>query len=158
MHRLFVTIGLWLALVLSARGLSVEIPVTTTNLDQYKYRFSISTNAATGGVAFHVIVTAKKEDIDADSEAGLSIVTHTKTRDGETHSIVSVKPEIPLTVKKHKRVWEADFTVSFKLLKKPGLCFVFTEFAHATIDGKSVGMPSADFYEIKLRDFLKNDA
>jgi hypothetical protein len=66
-----------------------------------------------------------------------------------------VKPEIPLRVKKDKRVWEADFTVSYELLEKPGLCFGFTEIAHATIDGKSVAMPSADFYEIKLRDFLK---
>ena len=155
MHRLFVTLCLWLPLVFSAHGLSVEIPVTTTNLDQYKYRFSVSTNATTGGVSFHVVVTAKKENIHADSETGLSIVTHTNTRDGETRSIARVKPEIPLRVKKDKRVWEADFTVSFELLEKPGLCFVFTEIAHGTIDGKSVAMPSADFYEIKLRDFLK---
>ena len=143
MHRLFVTLGLWLALVLSAHGMSMEVPVTTTNLDQSKYRFSISTNAATGGVSFHVIVTAKKEDIHANSEVGLSIVTHTKTGTGEVHSIVRVKPEIPVRVKKDKRVWEADFTVSFELLEKPGLCFVFTENSQATIsmDGKSVPVP-----------------
>ena len=60
-----------------------------------------------------------------------------------------------VTIKKEKRVWDAHFTVSYDLLAKPGLCFVFTEIAHATIDGKIVAMPSADFYVIKLRDFLK---
>ena len=154
MHRLFVTLGLWLTLVFTVHGVSVEIPVTTTNLDQYKYRFSVSTNATTGGVTFHIIVTAKKDDIHADSEIGLSIVTHTKSGDGEIHSIAGVKPEIPVTTKRDLRVWTADFTVSHDLLKKPGLCFVFTEFAHSIIDGKSVVRPSADFYQIQLKDFL----
>jgi hypothetical protein len=143
-----------LNIVLSAQGVSVEIPITTTNLDQSKYRFSISTNTAAGGVAFHVIVAAKKENIHADSGAGISIVTHTVTNGGSTHSMAGVKPEIPVTMKKNKRDWEADFTVSYDLLKKPGLCFVFTEIAHDTINGKIVAMPSADFYEIRLRDFL----
>ena len=36
--RCFFTIAiLWLSLVLSAYGLSVETPITTTNLDQYRY-------------------------------------------------------------------------------------------------------------------------
>ena len=156
MHRLFVTLGFWLALVLSAHGLIMEIPVTITNLDQSKYRFSVSTNAATGGVAFHVIVTAKKEDIHADSKAGLSIVTHTKTGAGERRSIERVKPEIPVSLKKDKRVWAADFTASFELLEQPGLCFVFSEIPHLTVDDESIPMPSsAALYEIKLRDFLK---
>ena len=155
MRRLFTTSILWLSLILSAHGLSVEIPITTTNLDQYKYVFSVSTNAATNGVAFHVTITAKREDVPSDSTAGLSIVTHTKDVDGSTHSIEAVKPAIQVMLKKDKRVWEADFTASFELLKKAGFCFVFTETAHTIIDGKSVAMPSADFYEIKLRDFLK---
>jgi hypothetical protein len=151
MHRIFVTLGLWFTLVLSAHGLNVVIPVTTTNLDQYKYRFSISTNAATSGVAFHVIVTAKKEDIYADSAAGLSIVTITKTG----HSVTSQKPEIPVRVNKDKRAWHAEFTVPFELLEKPGLSFVFTEISHGTVDGKSVPLTSVDFYAMNLRDFLK---
>ena len=143
MHRTSVTLGLWLALVLSAHGLSVEIPITTTNLDQYKYRFSIATNAAAGGVSFHIIVTAKKEDIPADSEASVANVTHTKTRYGVASSMAGVRPAIPVRVKTDKRVWEASFTVSHELLEKPGLCFVFTENSQVTItmDGKSVPVP-----------------
>lgn len=155
MHRLFITPIFWFGLILPAHGLSVEIPITTTNLDQYKYVFSVSTNAATNGIAFHVTITAKREDVPSDSTAGLSMVTHTKDVGGSTHAIEAVKPAIQVTLKKDKRVWEADFTASFELLQKPGICFVFTETAHAIIDGKSVAMPSADFYEIKLRDFLK---
>jgi len=151
MRRLLTLCILWLGLVLSAHGLSVEIPITTTNLDQYRYLFAISTNAVTNGITFHVTIAAKKEDIHADSGAGLSIVTHTKS----SSSITNVKPEIHVTLRKDKRAWAADFTVSYELLEKPGLCFVFTANAHATIDGKRVLMPSADFYEIKLRDFLK---
>jgi hypothetical protein len=157
-----ITLGLCSTLAFSAHGRSVEIPITTTNLDQYAYRFSISTNAVTGGVKFHVTITSKMENIHADSKVGLSIVTHAETPDGETGRILSksgsiagVQPEIPVTMKKHRRVWEADFTVSYELLEKPGLCFVFTEIAHTTIKGKSVAMPSADFYEVKLRHFLK---
>jgi hypothetical protein len=154
-HPTFVTFGLWLSLVSSAHGMGVEIPITPTNFDQYKYRFLISTNAATKGVAFPVTITAKKEDIHADSASSLSIVTHTQAGGGSMHSIAGVKPEIPITMKKSERVWQADFTVSKELLENPGFCFVFTEIAHATIEGKSVAMPSADFYEIKLHDFLK---
>jgi hypothetical protein len=153
--RLSVALGLWLTLVVSAYGHSDEISVTATNLDQYNYRFSASTNPAPGGVSFHVTVIAKRDDIPADSKVGISIVTHKKDRDGESRSIAGVKLEIPVSAKKEKRVWEVEFTVSFELLEKPGLCFVFTEFAHETIDGKTVAMPSADFYEIKLLDFLK---
>jgi hypothetical protein len=149
-------LGLWLTLVVSAYGLSDEISVTATNLDQYNYHFSVSTNPAPGGVTFHVTITAKRDNIPADySKVGISLVTHAKTRDGESRSITGVKTEIPVSIKKEKRVWEAHFTVSFELLEKPGLCFVFTEFAHETINGKTVAMPSADFYEIKLLDFLK---
>jgi len=39
MHRTFGTLGLWLSLVLSASGVSVETPIAPTNIDQYKYRF-----------------------------------------------------------------------------------------------------------------------
>ena len=155
MHRLFVTLGLWLILACNAHAVSVEIPITTTNLDQHSYLFSVSTNVATDGVTFHVVIKAKKEDIYSDSSVGVSIVSQTRTNGGETHSIAGVRPEIKVTIKKEKRVWEADFTVSNQLLEKPELCFVFTEIAHATVNGKSEAMPSAGFYEIKLRDFLK---
>jgi hypothetical protein len=155
MHRSFITFILWLTLILSAHGLSVEIPVTTTNLDQDKYRFAISANAATNGVAFHVTITAKKEDVPSDSDVGLSIVTQTQDASGSTHSIAGAKPTVEVRLRKDKRVWTADFTASEELLKKPGLCFVFTEIAHTIVDGKRVAMPSADFYEISLRDFLK---
>jgi len=155
MHRSFIMSVLWLSLILSAHGLSVKIPVTTANLDQYKYRFAISTNATTNGVAFHVTITAKKEDVPLDSTVGLSIVTHTQDASGSTHSIEGVKPSVEVRLRRDERVWTADFTASHELLKKPGLCLVFTELAHRIVDGKRVAMPSADFYEIRLQDFLK---
>ncbi len=150
MPRSLVALSLWLGLMLSASGSSVEFPVTRTNLDQYKYLFSVSTNTTPDGVAFHVTVAAKAGEILSDSTAGLAIVKHTNN----SRSIEQVTPPTSIRLKKDKRVWEADFTVSGKLLKQPGLCFVFTETAHATVDGKSVAMPSEDFYEVRLQDFL----
>jgi hypothetical protein len=141
----------WSSLVLSAHGTSVEISITPTNLDQHGYVFSISTNAAQYGVAFHVAISTKTGEIYSDSSVGLSMVTHPK--DGGC-SITGVEPAIPITLEKDKRVWKSEFTVSQGLLKKPGLCFIFTELAHVIRGGKSVAMPSATFYEIKLQDFL----
>ena len=154
MHRLFIAPIIWFALVLSAYGVSTEIPVTPSNIDHYKYGFSISAKDTKDGMAFHVTITAKPgtNDIPSDSAADLKVVAHTP--DGET-TIRAMEPAIKVAVKNDKRIWEADFTILNELLKKSGLCFVFTEIAHTTIDGKSVAMPSADFYEIKLRDFFK---
>ena len=152
MHRFFIITILWLALALSGFAASVELHVTPKNLGEYKYVFLVSTNATQAGVAFRVSITAKTDDISSDSSADLKIVTH--TNDGGS-SIVDLEPAIRVTLKKDTRVWKADFVVSHQLLKKPGLCLVFTEFAHATIDGKSVAMPSATFYEIQLGDFVK---
>jgi hypothetical protein len=151
-QRLFITPILWLGLVLFAQCASVEFSVTPTNLNLNRYAFSISNNAAQDEIAFHVTVSARSGDIPSDSTADFAIVTHSK--DGGT-SIQGVKNAIRFTLKKGKRLWKTDFTVSHELLKTPGLCFVFTGIAHATIDGKSVAMPSADFYEIKLKDFVK---
>src|SRR5262249_51680663 len=145
----------WCSFILSAHALSAEIPVTTTNLDQYKYLFAVSTNATSNGVAFRITITGKTADILADSSVNLSIVTQTNDGRGTNHQIAPLKPAIPISLAKGRRVWQADFTMSYELLKKPGLCFVFTEWSHENIHDRLVPAESADFYEIKLQDFLK---
>jgi hypothetical protein len=155
MHCLFLTPLLWLALALSALGDSVEFSVTPNNLNQYKYLFSVSTNATQDSVAFHLTVAAKTVDVPADMTAGLRMVRHTTIDGVDGGSIQPVEPAIPVTLKKDRRIWQVDFTVANESLKHPGLCFVFVEPAHAMLGGKSVAMPSVDFYEIKLLDFLK---
>jgi hypothetical protein len=150
MCRFLVTLGIWLSLVLSAQGHSVEILVTRTNLNQNGYLFAVSTGETRGGVEFHVTITAKAREIPSDSTAGLAVVSHTE----DSASIDPLAPAKAVALRKNKQVWKAEFTLSRKLLKKSGLCFVFTEVAHATVDGKVISMPSADFYEIRLQDFL----
>jgi hypothetical protein len=145
-----VALGLWFGLMLSASGHSVEISVTPTNLAQQKYVFSVSTNATPPGVAFHTTITAKSGEIPSDATASLAKVKHA----GNSTSIEPVTPAIRVTLKKARRVWEADFTVSDDVLKQPGLCFVFTEIARTTVTGQTVPIPSADFYELRLQDFL----
>src|SRR5260221_894310 len=55
---------LCLALVLSggltASAYMADIPVTTNNLDQGTYVFSVSNNSAQGGIAFHITITSKQ--------------------------------------------------------------------------------------------------
>ena len=114
--------------------------------------FTVTTNAAPDGIAFHLTITNKTGDIFPDSSAYMAKVVHEQDR---TRSIGPAAPPIPVTLKKEPRVWTADFTIPNKQLLQPGLCFVFGELAHATMNGKLIAMPSMDFYEFKLRDFFK---
>jgi hypothetical protein len=155
MKRRHLLPGLCLAAAFSSFAASVELPITPNTLDQSHYTFSVSDTTTNDQIAFHITITAKTDVIPSDSEAHLSIVTHTTNGGGYTVSIAAAKPAIPVTLKKDKRVWAADFTVSRKTLKIPGLCCVFTEYAHTTQNGKIIAMPSATFYEFKLQDFLK---
>jgi hypothetical protein len=141
----------WLVPVLSAYAVSVEISVTPQNLNQRQYVFSISTNAAPNGIFFHVNISATKDAIYSDSTVDVCTVVHTS----DSSSIESTKHAIKIVLKKDIHVWKANFIVSNKMLKSSNLYFIFTEFTHVEINGKSVVMPSATFYEIKLKDFLK---
>lgn len=146
--------GLALVLIcgLPSYGGSVDLPVTPTNLDQRQFVFSISTNSAQEGISFHVTITAKNGLIASDSSVGFySIVTSTQ---GAT-SMGPLKHEPQITLQKDNHIWKADFIASNELLKNPDVYLVFSVVAHVIENGKSVPMPSADLYEIKLRDFLK---
>ena len=154
--RSFIASVVWLVCISSACATSVRIPVTPTNLDTYFYVFSMLTNATSDGMAFHVTITNKQNDIFPDSSAGVDVVVYKEHADGGREgSIGPVKPEIPVTLNKEKRVWTADFTVSRELLKNPDICFVFSELAHRTVNGKTMAMPSITFYELRLQDFAK---
>jgi len=154
--RAFIASIFWLALVLSVRATSVELPVTPTNLDTYGYTFSVLTNATQDGVAFHVTITNKQYDIYPDSSAGVDMVIHKKLADGGMEgSVGSVMPAIPVALKKEKRLWTADFTVPHSLLEDTNACFVFSVLAHSTVNGKIIPMPSVTFYEFRLQDFAK---
>ena len=152
MRRLLVISVVWLATAGVAFGISMEFLVKPDGLDQGKYLFSVMAKNDRDGIVFHITVTAKKEaeDIPADTIAGVGMVTREPTQ----RSVGLLQPALPVNLKKTARQWTADFTLSHEFLKKPGLCFLFTEKAHATIDGKIVAMPAADFYEAELKEFL----
>jgi hypothetical protein len=141
-YRVLVVAIFFLSLVSSAFGLSEEIPVTTNGLDQGKYVFSVVTRTTTNGIAFHVVISKKASAIPANSNVGVCIVTHW---DGGSGSEISpVKPEIKVTLKRGGHSWTADFVASQELLQTAGASFVFTEYEYPG---------TAEFYEIKLRDF-----
>ncbi|MGO8925990.1 MAG: hypothetical protein ACLQU3_03710 [Limisphaerales bacterium] len=156
MHRSFIASIIWLVFVSSTWATSVELPVTPTNLDTYFCTFSVLTNATKDGVAFHVTITNKQSDIYPDSSADVDMVIHKKLADGGMEgSVGPVTPPIPVELKKEKRLWTADFTVSRELLKNPDVHFVFGVLAHSTVDGKIIPMPSITFYELRLQEFAK---
>lgn len=152
MNRAFIITIFWLVLALSAFGLSMEIPVTATSLNQGAYLFSVSNSVAGDGRTFHISITGTHDIIPTDSIVGLCIATHW------THGsqIIGAEPKTPLTLKKGGRLWKVDFTASNGLLTNADLCLVFTVYPQAfTKDGKRILIASCTFYEIKLRDFIK---
>ncbi|HWC59443.1 MAG TPA: hypothetical protein VHC44_07090 [Verrucomicrobiae bacterium] len=155
--RHLLIIPIILLAILSAGASSVELPVTPNTLNRYDYTFTVSAEATNAATAFHITITPKKEDIDSDSKADLAIVTHVNSTEAaptET-TITAFTPPTPITLTKDKRVWTADFVISRESLKTHGLCFIFSELAHQTVNGKRITMPSVTFYEIKLADFVK---
>lgn len=158
MKSSFITHIIWLVFVSSVRAQEgTEIPVTPTNLDTYFYHFSVSTNATSRGVAFQVTIKSKQSAIYPDSVAEMENVIHRQLTNGTEVSIESTKPAIPVALKKKKRLWTADFTVSRDLLKNPDLSFVFTVAAHgaSAINGEAIPMPLVAFYELRLQEFVK---
>ena len=156
-YRLFAGLLLISGSGISAFGDSDEIPVTPDALNQGDYVFSVSTNSVQDCVAFHVMITNKRYDILPDSGAHVLMVIHKQiAEDGSDESIGPVKPSIPITLKKEKRVLTAHFTVSRELLKNPEVFFVFGVLGHSTMNGKVIEMPSITFYEFRLQDFAKS--
>lgn len=129
---------------LSASGDCNELPVTPKSLDQGRFVFSISTSPAQEGMAFHVTITTKTGTIPSDC----SVVVWPDFQTRSTHPHLQVH----VTVEKTAQKWACVFIASAELLKDPDVCLVFEVPAH---DDKGIPMPGGDFYEIKLRDFLK---
>jgi len=149
MRRLFITPILWLALALSAYGMSMEFPVTPSNSDEikhdahYRYLFTVSTKATKDGVDFHVTITAKEGDIPSDAvNVSFSIVK--ETQEGGSMG-PDANTNIPVKLKKNKQVWEADFSVSRAAFERSRPLFVFSEELYAIINGKREPMDSAKY-------------
>ena len=156
--RLLLSItAIFLAFAFSAHASSIELTITPSQLDQHNFKFAVTANATNKSVAFHVIITAKNEEMPADSEANLVTITHSKDGRGQMTGtdIKAFVPTVPIAYNKAKNSWTVDFTLPREALKTPGLCFVFSELAHTVMNGKPIAMPAITFYEIKLKDFVK---
>jgi hypothetical protein len=155
MRYLFVMPFVWLAAVASANGALPEVSVTSTNLDLPDYTFTITTNAAEGGIAFHVIITAKTHNIPTNSSVNLEVVGDEEfSADiGNPPMMWRAAPPVRVSLKKSKRIWQADFIVPRQQLTYPGLFCLFAE----GYDGETGGVIDAKtvtFYEIKIQDFV----
>jgi len=157
MRQLLIIPSVLFAFILSAHATSVELPITPNQLDQQNYKFSVTTAATNDAVAFHVVITAKQSEILSDSEGNLAVVTHSKDAQGSRTGteIKPFQPTVPIALNKDKHAWTVAFTVPRESLKTPGLCFIFSELGHSVAHGKPIAMPSITFYEIKLKEFVK---
>lgn len=157
MRQLLIIPSILFALILSAHATSVELPITPNQLDYQNYKFAVTPTATNNAVAFHIVIAAKQSEISSDSEGNLAVVTHSKDGKGSRTGteIKPFQPTVPITFNKDKHAWTVDFTLSREALKTPGLCFIFSELAHSTVNGKTIAMPSITFYEVKLKDFVK---
>ena len=155
MRYLFLIPFVWLAAVFSGYGALPEITVTLTNLDLHDYAFLISTNAAQEGTAFHVVITAKARDIPTNSSVNLEAVGDEMVLEdmGLPKEMGRAAPPVKVTLKKTKRVWEADFMVPRSQLEESRLYCLFAE----GYDGETGGVideKTVTFYEIRIQDFV----
>ena len=144
----------WLAAVVSANGALTEVSVTPTNLNLHDYAFSVSTNAVPDGTSFHVIITAKSHDIPTNSSVNLEVVDDEEFSEdtGIPPSMGRAAPPVKVSLKKSKRVWEADFMVPPQQLTVHGLFCLFAE----GFDGETGGIidsKTVTFYDIKIQQF-----
>ncbi|HUB66243.1 MAG TPA: hypothetical protein VL981_02005 [Candidatus Methylacidiphilales bacterium] len=140
---------------LACFGVAVEEPVTPKMLDPGNYIFLVLTKPTQDGVAYHMTITAKSGAIPPDSEVSVSLKT-TFTGGGGSFGdeIGPVTSQPSIKLHKDDHVWTIDFVVPNTLVKNPNACFIFTVPAHAFRNGQDVPMPGAEFYEIKLQDFV----
>ena len=151
----FIITFVWLAAALSGFGQIPEVSVTPTNLDLHDYAFSISTHADQDGTGFHVIITAKTHDIPTNSSVNLEVVGDKEFSEdtGIPPIMGRAAPPVKVSLKKSKRIWEADFMVPRQQLSDRGLFCLFGE----GYDGETGGVIDAKtvmFYDIKIQDFV----
>ncbi len=132
----------WAVVVSPACGKSTVFSVTPKNANGGgQFVFVVTNTAASNGLSFHVIITAKQGEVPADSKGYLCVAKLTES----PKSIGPMTPETRVTLKTGKQAWSADFVASDQLLSDPDACFVFSVLDHRG--------PAADFYVLKLRDF-----
>lgn len=107
----------------------------------------MSTKENRDSVLFKVVVTPKKAKFSKDSNTTLSSVKIA----GNTRTIEGVR-----AVPHHKKgkSLACSFRVTNAKLKDPNFSFVFTNYVETVINGKVVPMPSADFFAVRLQQFL----
>jgi len=145
------SLGVWIffTFLLDATGTTVRIPVTPASLNQDRLVFSVKSSVIEEGTAFQISIAMKDGPVLPDSNVGLYISSLTEN----LYSLKKVE-SVQVTVSKEEKRWKAEFVIPGNLLDTPGLSFIFAEYGHATVDGKTVPMPSLTHYEINLREFL----
>jgi hypothetical protein len=135
---------IFLAAGLFARGASVEFAIAPTSLAQGNFIFAISASPATAGTAFHITIKANAGAMPVDSSAEMDVVHHAASGVPTFGAVVAMPT---LTIHKQEALWEIAFVASPELLKETDACLIYSVPVQ--------GLPAIEFYEVKLRDFLK---
>jgi hypothetical protein len=151
MQRLLLPLLAGLTLIVSATAQTIQWPVTPGQLEYSNFVFSITTQPASGGMAFHVTIAAKTGIIQGDSAAMLAMVTGSAA----APVVAGANPDATVTLKRTDTQWTADFTAPTALATNPAAFFVFVVTDYKTNpDGTRTYLSTDRMYEIRLRDFL----
>ncbi len=126
---------------------STVTSVTPTQLEEYGFVFAVTNSVTNGGVWFQVTIAAKPGFQVPEGHAHLCRVTKSKDAYGTSLGIGRWASETGVRLEKGTNAWEAAFLAKKGLLQDPDISFVFV------VEDKKG--PAADFYVVKLRDFIK---
>jgi len=151
MKRILLPVLASLALIFSAAAQTIQWPVTPERLSYSNFVFSVTTQAANDGTAFHVTIATTTGVIEPDSAALLVLVTGTAAHP----AVAAPVPAVTVTLQHTDTQWTADFTASAALTGNPAASFVFvvTDY-RVNPDGTRTYLPTDRMYKIRLQDFL----
>ena len=139
-----------LALVISGRAQTMQVPVAPGQMEYSNFIFSVTTMATNGGKAFHVTITTKNNPIQSDCAATLSAVSGTAT----IPVITGLNPSVPIILQRMPRVWTADFVASPDVMNNPSAYFIFVVPDYTTDEnGRRTYLSTDRMYEMRLQDF-----
>jgi len=136
------------------RAEATEISVTPTGLEQHGFVFALTSRAVETGAAIHITIGFKEGTDLKYATTGLAKITPIENDRGKARHWVRV-PGMELKVTKGDKGWTIDFIAPKELPRQPDVYFIFT--VHA-FDSEGRSVPSADFYEMRLADFVNEQS
>ena len=151
MRTAIVAVIWYCTLCSSALGLTVQIAVARTNLQQEEYAFEVSTKTKGASIAFDVSVQATGGEIGSACTLRLARESNDKTQGNDSVQIEFLRS---LEVVKSKKVWKGKVTLSRRDLRRGKMYVVFSKPEYRVFSGIRT-QTGAVMYKIDLREFTR---